>query len=148
MKLVNYLMLAAAVAVSFEARLSAQATESSSKLSSLPKNQALLVSPRMLEEFPELSRKASPNLLARPNDSPKGFAANGALAASPRFREEHPELRRAAPSQPEPMKQVAHRSGRITSSRENKAFARSPRFLEEHPLMLRAMPTFEIAPLR
>ncbi|MBI2948591.1 MAG: hypothetical protein HYY23_13190 [Verrucomicrobia bacterium] len=148
MKLVNYLMLAAAVAVSFEVRLSAQAIKPSSTSPSLPRNQALLVSPRILEEFPELSRTAPSNLVARRSNRPSGFTANGALTASPRFREEHPELLRVAPSQPEPMKQVAHRSSRITLSRENKAFARSPRFLEEHPLILRVMPTFEIAPLR
>lgn len=153
MKTRNYLLVAAAAVMTFEVTLSAQAAEPAARSSCLPKNRAVLASPRTLEQFPELLRtklssEEFPARVGSKADRLIKLSENRALAASPRFREEHPELLRVSPSKVGSIVQVAHTGSRMTETTENRALVNSPRFLEEHPEILRGTPSFEVAPLK
>jgi len=77
---------------------------SESALATIRKNRALTSSPRMKEQFPELSRAAQPSAPVR--STAPGLSKldriikNQALASSPRMKEEFPELARGSTSQP------------------------------------------------
>jgi hypothetical protein len=57
------------------------------------KNRALAASPRMLEQFPELSRSAAPSEAPVFNIAPLA-EKNSAILSSPRMRELYPALSR------------------------------------------------------
>lgn len=110
--------------------------------SSLPTNRALLVSPRILEEFPELSR-GSPTetetraAAARWSKHLAEIRKNRAFAASPRTLEQYPELARTAPSVEESRAREERHMKHLAEVTRNRAFAASPRTLEEFPELAR-----------
>lgn len=114
----------------------------------LPKNRAVLSSPRTLEQYPEILHRQP---VARGESRRERLAKlneNRALAASPRFREEHPELLRSESSEKELAARISEKRERLGELTENRALAASPRYLEEHPEIQRGTPVLEIAPLK
>ena len=149
MKMLNHLSVAAAVSLTVNVALIAQAGEPHD-LAKLTTNKALLHSPRYLEEHPELLRPAereqSEQSAMHKRDWLAKLNANTAQAHSPRFREEHPQLMWATSSAEE--QTAVKERDRLDKLTENKALANSPRFREEHPELSRGEPEFEIAPLK
>jgi hypothetical protein len=114
------------------------------------KTEARFVSPRYLEEHPELYRvpsSARGGACTFKPDQVAQIRENTALAKSPRFREAHPELRWSMSSTAASAKGIPGQTVGWTEPRQNKATKASPRFLEEHPELLRGQPVFGIAPL-
>src|SRR5260221_9175592 len=100
MKITRIVFAASVGLISLSANLLAQPVSGSQVL---PKNKAVLSSPRTLEEFPELLRAAQlrEGAIAKAESRTERLARlteNRGLAVSPRFREEHPELLRPQPS--------------------------------------------------
>lgn len=119
----------------------------------LPKNRAVLSSPRTLEQFPELLRSGllrerEPAEAKSRTERLSKLTGNRALAASPRFLEEHPELLRPRVSAEELLARASARQERLFELTENRALANSPRFLEAHPEILRSTTDIQIAPLK
>lgn len=138
------LLAATAGLLSVSANLSAQNVA----IPGLPKNRAILSSPRTLEQYPEILRTQS---IARGESQTEKLAKlteNRALAASPRFREEHPELVRPESFEKALAARTSEQRERLGDLTGNRALAASPRYLEEHPEVLRSTHVFEIAPLK
>src|SRR4029078_13332372 len=104
----------------------------------LPKNKAILSSPRTLEQYPEILRARAVRERETKIKPLAIISQNRALATSPRYREEHPEL--LLSGSPATQVAAARPSDQLQKLTRNKALAVSPRFLEEHPELLRNRP--------
>ena len=121
-----------------------------------------LVTPRMVEEHPELSfwrsRPSVEELRARESRMEKQLARiteNRAVATSPRTLEQYPELLRPAVSVEQLRAQTARREAELAKVAKNRAVAASPRTIELFPELARGWKPsseqengFHLAPLK
>lgn len=151
MKITKILLLGAVAAAAFTTTQNLQAANfSPSDLS----NRAIAASPRAKEQFPWLTRQASPVRSTSRAEVVSTIKKNRAFAASPRMIEQFPELARGE----QPTTIASSKSGSgvnpYTSLTKNRAFAASPRALEQFPWLARgynydpAKESFEVAPLK
>ena len=147
------LLLGAVAAAALTANQNLQAADFSP---SYLANRAIAASPRAKEQFPWLTRQASPQTGATPSafSVPAAVKNNRAFASSPRMREQFPELARG--EQPSNLASAKSSTGESQLAKviKNRALVHSPRMLEQFPELARgfsaepANKSIEVAPLK
>lgn len=147
MKTTRTLLLGAVAAVALATTLNLQAADfSPSDLS----NRAIAASPRAKEQFPWLTRQASPVYSPNRAEVVSAIRKNKALAASPRMIEQYPELARTGQAKSTGSNNSMTRNSELAKVLKNRALAASPRMLEQYPELARglAKQSFEVAPVK
>ena len=156
MKTTKILLLSATAAVTLAATPNLLAADVSSQLAKIMQNSALVHSPRMIEQYPELARisVASTADSSKPDVRATQLAVivqNRSFANSPRVREQYPELAFYGQTPSASSSKPDESTSALAKVMKNQALASSPRMKERFP-ELRLNNGFEkpveIAPLK
>ncbi len=114
-------------------------------------NRAIAASPRAKEQFPWLTRQATPSAPAssRTESVVTTISRNKALAASPRMLEQFPQLARV--NTVTPANTSTSLNSEMAKVLKNRAYAASPRSIEQYPWLARGYrptETADVAPLK
>lgn len=157
MKTTKLLLLSATAAVTLAATPNLPAADVSSQLAVIMQNSALVHSPRMIEQYPELARVGVvPTADASKPDirttQLATIAQNHAFANSPRVREQYPELAFYGQTTPASSSKPDESTSKLARLMKNQALANSPRMKEQFPELRARNFEFEtpaeIAPLK
>lgn len=160
MKTTKILLLSATAAVTLAASQNLVAADGSSQLAAIKQNTALVHSPRMIEQFPELARdnRVSTTDASKPDTRGTQLAAigqNRAFANSPRVREQYPELAFYGQTMSASFPNLVASRTELARVMQNQALANNPRMKEQFPELKGSNAGFdpnlksvEIAPLK
>lgn len=156
MKTTKILLLGVTAAIALTATQNLLAADNSSQLASIMQNRALVHSPRMIEQFPELAHAAwGPATTAKLDSRPEklaDIAKNGAFANSPRTRELYPELAFSGQTPTANSSTPAASTSELARVMKNQSLTNSPRMKERFPELARMNNEVEqavaIAPLK
>lgn len=156
MKTTEILLLGVAISVTLVATQNLWAADSNSQLAEIMQNSALVHSPKIIEQFPDLARiNWGATAASKPNTGVSQLAEvekNQALANNPRMKELFPQLERSGQTPAVSLPKQADSSSELTEVLKNQAFANSPRMKELFPeLKLRdstTQETVEVAPFK
>src|SRR5258708_302736 len=138
MKTTKIFLLGVTTAVALTANQSPQAADATSQLAKVIQNRALVHSPRMVEQFPELAwvGLASTANTSRPDTRASQLAKisqNLALANSPRMLEQFPELAVSRQTSAASSVKPAASANELVQVMKNQSLANSPRMKERFP---------------
>ena len=157
MKTAKILLLGVTAAVALTGTQNLLAADNSSQLARIMQNRALVHSPRMIEQFPELARVsvASTTDSSKPDTKATQLAEiikNPAFANSPRVRELYPELAFYGQTPSASSSKSDASTTELARVMQNQALANSPRMKEQFPELKGRNNGFEksieIAPLK
>jgi hypothetical protein len=157
MKTTKFLLLSATAAVTLAATQNLLAADGSSQLARIMQNSALVHSPRMIEQFPELARVSVVSTTDSSKHDTKAtqlaeIVKNPAFANSPRVRELYPELAFYGQTPSASSSKSDASTTELARVMQNQALANSPRMKEQFPELKARNNGFEksieIAPLK